>query len=76
MGADENGLDNTSGGLCSTHSMKLKLFVHPGGTQLLKVKVNKGHLRSLGNHDKKSKLVIPVTSNRFNKKNPSPDCFY
>ena len=31
MGADENGLDNTSGGLCSTHSMKLKLFVHPGG---------------------------------------------
>jgi len=30
MGPDENGLGNTSGGLCSTHSMKLKLFVHPG----------------------------------------------
>ena len=35
MGADENGLDNTSGGLCSTHSMKLKLFVHPGGKTCL-----------------------------------------
>ena len=49
MGADENGLDNTSGGLCSTHSMKLKLFVHPGGKiyNFLIFKVIWGHLKSL-----------------------------
>ena len=74
MGADENGLDNTSGGLCSTHSMKLKLFVHPGGTYLLIVK--SGSFEITWKSWQEVELVIPVTSNRLNKKNPSLDYFY
>ena len=31
---DIDGMTNSNGGLCSMYSMRLKLFVHPGGTVL------------------------------------------